>query len=142
VIGLGTVGSLVGCQRSQFELAPTQGTVNIAGKPLKAGKVMFAPVTKGDRLNAGKPAMGAIKDGGQFTLTTYKDGDGAIVGQHWVTIYGPNELAGATPLKSADGRKIECISVPGMVEVVSGKQNQVDIELTAQEMTQFAQWSD
>lgn len=141
-IGLGILGCLMGCQRSPYELSPTEGTVKIAGQPLLVGKVMFAPIAKGDRLNAGKPAIGAIQAGGHFDLSTYKERDGAIVGEHWVTIYGPASSSGTPQLTSAGGRKIERVSVPHKVQVVAGQPNHIDIELTEQELTKFARWSD
>jgi hypothetical protein len=106
---------------------------------------MFAPIAKGDQLNAGKPAFGTIQAGGRFDLTTYSKGDGAVVGEHWVTIYAPDGSAGsvgAIQFTSPDGRKIERISVPRKVNVEAGQDNHVDIELTSKEVAKFAQWSD
>ena len=42
-----------------------------------------APIPAGQR---GRVALGLTDNDGRFTLTTYKDGDGAIVGRHTVTV--------------------------------------------------------
>src|SRR5262245_35967084 len=78
--------ALCGCSQSPSELAPVTGKVVIDGQPFSAGKVMFAPVAKGDDRRAGRPAFGKLASDGSFTLGTYKLGDGAVVGDHWVTV--------------------------------------------------------
>lgn len=134
------VALLAGCQRSEFELAPTEGTVTIEGQPLSAGKVMFAPISQGDSLNAGKPAFGIIQPGGGFVLTTYKEGDGAVVGEHWVTIYGPDR---GTPQFQLTSGKLENIpqfsrlGVPQKQTIVADEHNRIDIKLTAQDVARF-----
>src|SRR5689334_3016237 len=75
-----------GCSRSNLDLAPVHGKVTIDGKSLFQGKVMFAPVAKGDNVHPEKPAWGNIQSDGTFRLTTLKQDDGAVVGEHWVTI--------------------------------------------------------
>src|SRR5689334_8120728 len=72
-----------GCSRPSLELAPVHGKVTIDGKSLFQGKVMFAPVAKGDSVHPGKPAWGKIQSDGTFRLTTLKPEDGAVVGEHW-----------------------------------------------------------
>lgn len=67
---------LCGCARSNQ--LPVRGEVSYNGKPLETGRVGFYP-------QGGRPAYGEIKDG-KFTLTTYKPGDGALLGIHRVTV--------------------------------------------------------
>src|SRR3954470_5912661 len=83
--------AIPGCNHSSLELAPVHGKVTIDNKPLFQGKVMFAPVAKGNDVNPGKPAWGNIQADGTFRLTTYKNDDGAVVGEHWVTIMNSEE---------------------------------------------------
>src|SRR5262245_12689786 len=83
--------ALPGCNRSPVDIAPVYGKVTIDNKPLFQGKVMFAPVAKGNSVNPGKPAWGNIQPDGSFRLTTYKNNDGAIVGEHMVTIMNSDE---------------------------------------------------
>lgn len=75
---LGGLLSLWGC-RPQNQMVPVSGQVLYNGKPLEFGTVMLQP-------ERGQPAVGAIQPGGAFSLTTYKDGDGAVVGKHRVRI--------------------------------------------------------
>lgn len=69
-----------GCSGSGgLETAPVKGNVTYNGKPLTYGRVSFRP-------EAGSPATGEIQSDGSFTLSTYHNGDGAIVGKHLVLI--------------------------------------------------------
>lgn len=72
---------------SQLETAPVKGTVTYKGKPLKFGNVSFRP-------EAGSPSTGRIQEDGTFTLSTYGDGDGAIVGTNQVSITATERDAG------------------------------------------------
>ena len=70
---------VAGCGGDQLPVAPAQGKVLLDGKPLEFGAVMFQP-------EAGPPARGQIQPDGSFTLSTYGNGDGAIIGKHRVRI--------------------------------------------------------
>lgn len=59
---------------------PVKGKVIYRGKPLTQGQIVFRPT------DAGREATGQIKPDGTFALTTHKDGDGAVVGTHKVTV--------------------------------------------------------
>ena len=60
-------------------MAHVRGQVLYRGQPLEFGNVMFQP-------RAGQPASGDIQPDGTFSLSTYKIGDGAVVGRHKVRI--------------------------------------------------------
>ncbi|MCA9068260.1 MAG: hypothetical protein KDA84_05020 [Planctomycetaceae bacterium] len=80
---------LVGCGGSEeFPTTPVSGKVTHNGQPVKGGSVTLMPVAKAEGKSAGKPATGSVGDDGTFTLTTYKDKDGAVVGKHRVS-YSP-----------------------------------------------------
>ena len=55
------------------------GTVLLGGEPVEEAGVTFTPT-------GGRPATGRTDAQGRFSLTTFDPGDGAIVGQHVVTI--------------------------------------------------------
>jgi hypothetical protein len=140
--------SLSGCSsKPPFDLASVHGKVMIDGQPLTAGRVMFAPIAQSDSLHAGKPAFGDIGADGSYTLATDGNNDGAVVGKHWVTIYTQNAqsaiaAAAATQTKvggnSPPTPKFSSIKFPRTpVEVVSGKDNQIDIPLTAKDIARF-----
>lgn len=72
---------------SQLETAPVKGTVTYKGKPLTFGNVSFRPA-------AGSPSTGRIQADGTFTLSTYDEGDGAIIGLNQVSISATERDAG------------------------------------------------
>jgi hypothetical protein len=88
-LGLALILS-IGCNRTSLDIAPVHGKVTVDGKPLAKAKIRFAPIAKGNT-DPGKPAWGEIQTDGTYRLTTYKTGDGAVVGEHWVTILNPDE---------------------------------------------------
>jgi len=79
------IGSLVlvlgvtGCARRLPETARVTGRVTLQGKAVPSGRIVFYP-------EKGRPAMGTIEADGQYRLTTFAPNDGAILGQHRVTI--------------------------------------------------------
>lgn len=90
---------VVGCGESGPERPPvykTTGKVTFNGAPVIDGLVTFYP------LEEKKPAgVGRTNDAGEFTLTTYGPGDGAIAGSYKVTVTR-NEAA-PPPAESAHG---------------------------------------
>lgn len=134
------IASAGGCGRSSYELAPVRGTVTIDGVPLSQAKVMFAPVEVGDNPNPGKPAFGILQDDGSFALTTYEQDDGAVVGEHWVTIIKLDGNSGAATLVSNQPRNVPTftrLTVPQKVTVIPGQENQIDLKLTTQDVARY-----
>jgi hypothetical protein len=119
------LAAMAGCARPSIDVSPVHGIVSIDNKPLFQGKVMFAPVAKGDTMNTGKPAWGEIQKDGSFRLTTFQENDGAVIGQHWATIINSKEeLPEGVP-------EFARFMVPQRVDVVAGKDNQIDIKLSS-----------
>lgn len=79
----------VGCGGSsgEFKVAPVKGKVIFNGQPVTSGSIHFRPVAvQGAKEGMqGKPASGQIQSDGTFVLTTFRQGDGAIVGKHEVS---------------------------------------------------------
>ena len=74
--------ALCGCNGSSAELAKVRGRVEYDGKPLPKfdhAAVVLTPT-------GGRLAKGVIASDGTFQLTTYKDGDGAVVGTAKVSV--------------------------------------------------------
>jgi hypothetical protein len=71
--------SCFGCGRSTLEVAPVRGKVLLDNRPLTKGGVVTLPL-------AGRGAHGTIQPDGTFELTTYHNGDGALLGQHKVAV--------------------------------------------------------
>ena len=122
-----TVLSLVvaGCHRSPFTLAPVHGKVSVDDKPLIDGKIMFAPIAGPNQQNPGKPAFGTIQPSGDYRLTTFAKDDGAVVGEHWVTILNVGKLPKSVP-------EFEKITFPKKVKVDVGRDNEIEIKLTGE----------
>ncbi len=63
-------------------LVPVKGKVTYKGQPLTKGIIRFEPD------GYGRMATGELQADGTFVLTTYENGDGAVVGQHRVYFTG------------------------------------------------------
>ena len=70
--------AVAGCNRGP-RVAPVSGVVKFKGQPLEFGAVMTQPAQ-------GQPARGMIQSDGSFVLSTFDEGDGAIVGTHKVRV--------------------------------------------------------
>ena len=68
----------LGCGSGHSDMAPVTGTVTIDGNPVETGDIRFIP-------SNGRSAMGEIVDG-KYTLRTYRENDGALLGSHRVSI--------------------------------------------------------
>jgi hypothetical protein len=84
-VALGLVSLLSGCggKNSDQKIAPVRGKVTYKGKPVPAGTIKFEPE------GPGPSATGEIQRDGTYVLTTHKEGDGAVLGPHKVTITAP-----------------------------------------------------
>jgi hypothetical protein len=122
--------AVAGCGQEAYEVAPVHGMVSVDGKPLFQGKVMFAPVTKGEG-NPGKPGWSRIESDGAYRLTTFKQNDGAVIGEHWVTIINSEEEL------PEDVPEFSRFMVPKRVSVAPGKDNQINIELTSKVIKEY-----
>lgn len=81
----------IGCSRKGgLETAPVKGKITYKGKALPSGSIMFVPAE-------GPAAMGEINSEGQYELTTYASGDGAVIGNHKVTITALQDMKDALP---------------------------------------------
>jgi hypothetical protein len=63
-------------------MIPVKGKVTYKGQPVTKGVVRFEPD------GYGRMATGQIQSDGTFVLTTLKEGDGVVAGEHRVTIEG------------------------------------------------------
>lgn len=81
---------LHGCGSGLPERGKVTGKVTFTGKPVPEGTVTFYPQT-------GRSASGRIQPDGTYTLTTFDEGDGAIVGSHEVTIEAVRFPGGPQP---------------------------------------------
>ena len=66
-------------------VAPVTCDVSVNGQPLAKGSLLFVPDRS--KNTKGRAAHGTVANGKVAKLTTYDDGDGAIVGHHKVEIH-------------------------------------------------------
>lgn len=76
---VGLAAAVGGCGSDRLDVAPAKGKVTYKGKALEFGSVLFQP-------DKGPPARGQIQSDGTFTLGTYGDRDGAVIGKHKVEV--------------------------------------------------------
>lgn len=120
----------VGCS-NQPQVAPVRGVVKLDGNPLPGGRIMFAPIASGENKIVGESAFGQIQQDGSFVLTTYKDGDGAVVGSHYpVVMENRQEDDPNSPHPTVPGPRIGVVTMQDTIlEVVAGKENEFTIEM-------------
>jgi hypothetical protein len=72
---------LVGCGGTDRPaLAPASGTVKLDGVAVEGASVTFFPA------GGGRPASGVTDAKGRYSINTYQDAPGAIVGEHQVSV--------------------------------------------------------
>ena len=82
LLSLATIACVTGCGSSGPAMAPVSGVVTVDGAPVENAAVMFVPE------GGGRPATGLTDADGKFSLETLEPGDGALVGNHKVTVTG------------------------------------------------------
>jgi len=97
-----------GCGRPS-RTVPAGGVVVLDGKPVAGAAVLLSPVA------GGVPARGTTAADGSFALSTFDDGDGAVVGLHHVGIAKMDAQGFVTDdaglSGKLDGRKIQMRAV-------------------------------
>lgn len=83
--------ALMGCGDglAKYPTAKATGKVMCNGQPVPHVRVLFAPMEMKTKTDSGKPGEGLAGADGTFTLSTYHDGDGAVVGKHEVRVDSP-----------------------------------------------------
>jgi len=74
------VALAAGCGPSRPALLPAEGLVTLDGKPLADAAVVFQPKA------GGRPASARTDASGRFKVGTYTPRDGALPGEHTVTV--------------------------------------------------------
>jgi hypothetical protein len=116
-----------GCGDKLPKTAPVSGAITYKGKAVPQGSIMFQP-------EDGTAATGQIKDG-HYVLKTFRDGDGAILGKHTVTVISLTDQSGVLP---EDRNPLPPAIVPleysfpdksGLHAVVEDRPNVIDFHL-------------
>lgn len=78
---------MTGCGGGEdFDLVPVSGRVTLDGQGLAGARVLFNPTISGGGINAGPGSVGETDADGNFTLKTFDDQPGAVVGRHYISI--------------------------------------------------------
>lgn len=111
---------LLGCKRSETELAPVRGKVFYQGQPVEGGTIVFTPDI--ERGGSGPQAWARIDRDGNFVLNT--DGKpGASPGWHRITV-------ASGPVYSIPSRFRDPELSAQRFEVKPGKDNDCELSLT------------
>lgn len=70
----------IGCSPRRPTTVPVSGIVTLDGEPVAGAAVMFEPEA------GGVPARASTAADGSYKLSTFRRGDGALVGRHRVTV--------------------------------------------------------
>jgi hypothetical protein len=88
------------------KLGRVSGKVTYNGKPVTEGVVSFVP-DSGPGSQTGQSATGEIGPDGSYTLTTFENNDGAVLGEHKVLVQAREEdpalKGGGMPIPDAQG---------------------------------------
>lgn len=122
------IGLPLGCaSENRPATVPVMGTVKWNGEPLTQGTVAFVPQDSSQPT----PASGTIDSDGNFSLTTFKENDGAIPGDYNIAVY---LYEGADPAAKKEGTKVlpekyYKASTSGLTATVSREEKQVVVDL-------------
>lgn len=97
LVSLFALTGLVGCGSDSPHVVPVKGKISYQGKPLTSGTVMLVPE------GSGFGATGQIQPDGSFTLTSFKQNDGAAPGKYKVTVEVFPEAAAGGPATGLPG---------------------------------------
>ena len=123
------IAALTGCGRGgQPRTYPAEGTVTYRGTPVADAHVRFIP-------KEGPPAEGVTDASGGFALQTFRPGDGAVAGEHTVTV-SKTEVVDKDPnaaypeMRSVLPERYSRVgSSPLVAEVTTRGENRFDFEL-------------
>ncbi len=121
-----------GCGKSgsEYNVAPVTGTITFNGEPVKGGSISLRPITQVEGKDGvtGRPASGTVGDDGTFTLSTYGNEDGAVIGKHKVSYLPVIKGAESYDDKPAPSPYAGLKPKTEEVEITAGE-NELNIEL-------------
>ena len=113
---------LVGCS-DKIERVPVRGRVMIDGQPLAYGYVTVTP-------QGARPALGELDAEGRFTLSTYEEGDGTVLGTHSMTVNAGEVLNSVSVRWHAPKKYAGLSSADLFIEVTRDTDEEKVIEIT------------
>jgi hypothetical protein len=124
------LATIAGCA-DDSNIASVDGIVRLDGQPLTSGTVRFVPA-------AGRAATGKIQSDGTFTLGTYGESDGALIGTHQVAVIAYDAADDGRPAyevrtaasKSLVPQRYMAVGTSGLSFDVKPGKNQANLDLT------------
>jgi hypothetical protein len=109
-----------------FAVAPTTGRVVCEGKHVPHVMVFFEPLQSGEAALVGKQGLAIAREDGTFSVSTYGEEDGAVIGKHRVRVGPPRA-------NDHPGYKCACVLNSELdvmeVEVKKGEKNEFELVL-------------
>jgi hypothetical protein len=117
---------ILGCGPDGPEVATVEGTVTLGGEPLDGALVMFQP-------SNGRPSAGRTDAEGHYTLVYSPGREGALPGEHTVTIstFQEGSSEDGTP-KIIERVPVQYNLETELTEKVEAGANQIDFDLKAE----------
>lgn len=123
-VALCVMAPLGGCGRSDLPpMAPVTGTVTVDGRPVEGATVLFHPTSQTDQPGATRPGAGTCDDNGQFQITTFRSGDGGLIGTHKVTVSKAVDPSSASPGNVFAWEYVDLATTPLTAEVTADGDN-------------------
>ena len=100
LIGIGCLlaATMIGCGDGRPATTPVSGVVTFEGQPVRDATVVMMTVA------GGRPATGVTDEEGRFVLTTFDKDDGAMLGEHVVTVVKKEmQIKGTTRVTNQQG---------------------------------------
>jgi hypothetical protein len=114
--------SCMGCGDGRPPRVPVSGQVLIDGKPLTFGTIQFIPA-------GARASQGSIDKEGNFTLTCFDQGDGAVPGNLAVAVIAAEPI-GSTKMRWHAPKKYADHRTSGLTHDLAGPDDRVVINLS------------
>jgi hypothetical protein len=127
----------IGCGGAK-KFVPVSGKVTLNGNPLPQATVSFQPIAAPGAIEAGEGSTGKTNDKGEFTLSSSTGKNGAIMGDHRVSISALDPKVGECDERPPRGGWPKADKVPARYNakseltfaVPSSGTNKADFDLT------------
>jgi hypothetical protein len=113
--------TVVGCNQGP-KLVKVSGQVLIDGEPVKGGFIQVVPKEE-------RAATGKIGEDGRFSLTTYQEEDGVVLGTHDVAVMATRQLS-PTRTEHLVPPKYANPATSGVTTTIDGPTDNLKIELS------------
>jgi hypothetical protein len=113
---------IAGCGDGRPSRVPISGQVLIDGQPLTRGQIQFIP-------QGSRASRAVLDEQGRFKLSCFDKGDGAVLGQHTVIIFG-SEPIGSTKMIWHAPKKYTDASTSGVKQEINGPTENLVINIS------------